>query len=244
MDKKLLVARVDDILRLCEKTGEPKFFGFLSEKESKTAKEHLALCKKTAVFFGGYEGALRTVAGALPEGFSTGCFPIVSVSFLFRKQDVLTHRDFLGAITGLGLERDKIGDILVEPGRAVVFADPAAAKFMLSQIDKVGRAGVRVQKGFEPPLPGTDSKKEFSDTIASPRLDCVVAALCNLSRKEAADYIQKDLVSVNSSVNNKVTGKVCAGDIISVRRKGRFVIKSADGVSKKGRIILIYDKYI
>lgn len=244
MEQKLLVARVDDLIRLCDRTGAPKFSDFLSEKQAQIVKQHLASLKKTAVFFGGYEGAQRTQVGFLPEGCSSECFPIVPVSLSFRKQDALSHRDFLGAITGLGLDRSKIGDILVEPGRAVAFLEPSAAKFVLSQICKIGKVGVKVQKGFEEPLPGVNSKKELSDTVASLRLDCVVASVCGVSRKEAAGYIGKDLVAVNSSVVDKATHKIGAGDILSVRKKGRFVIKSIDGVSKKGRTVLIYDKYI
>lgn len=244
MDEKFLTARIDDLCELCDKTNAPKFLGFLSEKEAAIANKHLSGSKKAIVFYGGYEGALRTVLGVLPEGLSDVPFPITPLSFVFRKQDELAHRDFLGVITGSGIAREKIGDILVQKGRAVVFADPSAAKFILSQIDKVGRVGVTVREGFDQPLPEASQKKEFSDTVASLRLDCVIAAICGLSRKEAIEHIEKEYVFVNSLVSDKITSRVKNGDIISVRKKGRFIIKSVDGVSKKGRTVLIYDKYI
>ncbi|MBR3300839.1 MAG: RNA-binding protein [Clostridia bacterium] len=244
MDKNLLTARLDDLIDSCDRTRRPQFLGFLSEKEAALAKERFARVSQRFEFFGGYDGALRTVLGVIPEGFSDVSFPIVPLSFVYRKQDALSHRDFLGAVTGAGLKRERIGDILVEPGRAVLFADINAAKFILSSIDKVGRVGVTVRQGFEPPLPEVSDKKEFSDTVASTRLDCVIASLCGFSRKQAAEYIEKDLVSVNSFICDKPTGKVRNGDIISVRRKGRFYIKSVDGVSKKGRTVMVYDKYI
>ena len=244
MDKKLLLARLDDALRHCEHTGRPSFLGFLSEKEASVSREYLSHASDNYEFFGGYDGALRTVLGLIPAGMTNLAFPIVSLTFSFRKQDKLSHRDFLGAIMGLGLARETIGDILVEEGRAVVFVEPSAAKYILSEINKVGRVGVKVEEGASYPLPEISELKEFTVTVASVRLDCVVASLCSVSRKDAAELIEKEFVSVNSFVCEKITGKVKNGDTISVRKKGRFVIKSVDGVSKKGRTVMIFDKYI
>ena len=244
MDEKLLIARADDLVRLCNHTGAPKFLGFLSEKEAALVKKHLEKSGACISFFGGYEGALRTYLCVAPENFSVSAYPLSAVTFTYRAQDKLLHRDFLGSLTALGIAREKIGDILIESGRAVVFAELTAAKYILSELKKVGRVGITVKQGFEPPLPQTSVIKEFTDTIASLRLDCVVACLCNISRKEAIGYIEKDMVSVNSFAANKATAKISADDMISVRKKGKFVIRSVDGVSKKGRTILVYDKYI
>ena len=244
MDEKLLIARADDLVRLCDRTGAPRFLGFLSEKEACKVRDHLSKSGKNATFFGGFEGALRTFVCVCPEEIVDPQFPVIPVSFNYRKEDKLSHRDFLGAITALGLARETVGDILVESGRAVAFLEKSAAKFVLSQIDKVGRVGVDVREGFIPPLPEVSAKKEFTGTVASLRLDCVIACLCGISRKDAAELIEKEAVSVNSFVCDKITAKVEKDDIISVRKKGRFQVRSTDGVSKKARTVIVYDQYI
>ncbi len=86
--------------------------------------------------------------------------------------------------------------------------------------------------------------EQFSDTIASARLDCVISAICNCSRNTACDMISDARVTVNSLAVLKPTKLICAGDNISVRSRGKFIIDSIDEFSKKGRIILRYSKYV
>ncbi len=93
-------------------------------------------------------------------------------------------------------------------------------------------------------MPATSSKKEFTDTVSSLRLDCVVASICSVSRNEALELINDGRVVRNSFTQQKPTLKVANGDVISVRGKGKFEIVSADELSKKGRIILKYTKYV
>ena len=144
----------------------------------------------------------------------------------------------------LGLKRETVGDILIEEGRAVVFITEENADFIMSQITKIGRVGVTSQKGFSEPLPKTVTMAEASVTVASNRLDCVVAALIGVSRNKAAQIIEQSLVSVNSVVSEKTTLKVNDGDIISVRKKGKFKIESQGEKTRKDRIILKFKKYV
>ncbi|MBR3909604.1 MAG: RNA-binding protein, partial [Clostridia bacterium] len=87
-------------------------------------------------------------------------------------------------------------------------------------------------------------KQEFNVTVASTRIDCVVAAICNMSRNIATEKITDGLVSVNSICVTKPTLTIREGDKISIRQKGRFEIISHNGYSKSGRIILKYNKYV
>ncbi len=244
MDEKLLLSRLEDISSRAEKTNKPQFIGFLSEGENATAKKFLEKRGLFVSFFGGYKEALRNFVCVSPFSCDDGAFPLTAITFSFRKEDKLSHRDFLGSITALGIAREKIGDILIEDGRAVIFVDRAIDDFIMSQMQKVGRVGVNLKTGAEFPLPETQKKAEFSDTVASARLDCVVAALCNTSRNGANELIAESGVCVNSFLCEKPTQNVKSGDIISVRKNGRFNIVSLNGISKKGRIILKYEKYI
>lgn len=243
MDNNLLSARIDDLKCLCEKTAVPKFIGFLTAEEATVAVNGFKNGGKY-ILFGGYDGAERVMLGVLPDWCEEPVFPIKAISFTYRNCDVLSHRDFLGALMALGIARETVGDILTEPGRTVVFVTSDIAKFVLSQIKKIGSVGVTVNEGFTEPLPNANRKQSFSVTVASTRLDCVVAALCTMSRSVAAEYIADGFVAVNSLSVVKPTVSVKQNDKVTVRKRGKFEITSCDEYSKKGRIILRYDKYV
>ena len=144
----------------------------------------------------------------------------------------------------LGIKRETVGDILTENGRAVVFVTDEIREYIKSQVTKIGRTGVAVTDGYTEPLPKGDSLAEFTDTAASDRIDCVISALCGFSRSGALGALAEGIVTVNSVTVTKPSKSVAEGDIISVRGKGRFLIGSLDGRTKKNRIVLNYKKYI
>lgn len=242
MDSELLPARILDLKYLCEKTSTPKFLGFLTPSEAAVVVKQFKDGESYRLY-GGYEEAERTVLCVLPDWCEDPVYPITSFTFTYRKCDKLTHRDFLGALMALGIARETVGDILVEDGRAVVFILKDVSNFVSSQISKIGRVGVAVTEGFCGSLPTLGKKESFTTTVASTRLDCIVAALCGFSRKDAAEKIADGLVFVNSVCCAKVTHNVIAGSIVTVRQKGKFEITGCEEHSKKGRIILKYNMY-
>ena len=243
MDVKLLPARVDDLKELCLKTNLPKFLAFLTPEESAVVVKQFKLGERY-VLFGGYDDSERVMLGVVPDWCEEPVFPIKAITFRFRECDILSHRDFLGALMALGITRETIGDILVEKGRAVIFVADDVVRFVLTQINKVGNVGVTLSEGYSSPLPQLGQKQEFSVTVASTRADCVVSAICNTSRNQALEKISDGLVSVNSLLVSKPTAIISAGDKVTIRKKGRFEIVSCDGHSKSGRIILKYNKYV
>lgn len=243
MDIKLLPARIDDLKCLCDKTNTPKFIGFLTAEEAAVAVKQFKIGDKHSLF-GGYDGAERLMLGILPDWCEEPLFPIKAISFTYRQCDTLSHRDFLGALMSLGITRESVGDILIEQGRAVAFVASDISKFVLTQINKVSNVGVIVSEGFVQPLPSLGKKQSFSLTVASLRLDCVVASLCGASRGQANEKIADGYVLVNSICATKPTAIIKAGDKITVRKRGKFEIENCDEHSKKGRIILKYNKYV
>lgn len=243
MDIELLPARVQDLKFSCKKSSSPKFLGFLTSDELSVALKCLN-CNNGYAFFGGYDGAERTVLAFLPDWCEEPIYPITALTFKYRQCDILAHRDFLGSLMALGIARETVGDILIENGRAVVFVLNDIADFIVSQISKIGRVGVSIEKGYTGSLPSLSKKQSFSVTVASMRLDCVISALCGFSRKEAAEKIADGYVVVNSVCTQKSTYSVMSNCNITVRKKGKFEITCCDEVSKKGRIILRYNKYI
>ena len=244
METDLLRDRVYDTVGICQRSDRPKFLGFLSDEEAVLVEGTVSTLSTQYEFFGGYDDATRVMLGCFPEWDYEKHFPITPITFKFRRQDILTHRDVLGSLMALGLKRETVGDILIEEGRAVVFVTEENADFIMSQIYKIGRVGVTSQKGFSEPLPQAGTMVESSVTVASNRLDCVVAALIGASRNKATEIIEQSLVSVNSVISEKTTLRLSDGDIISIRKKGKFKIESQGDKTRKDRIILKFKKYV
>lgn len=246
MEEQLLAAKVRDALRLMHTTGMFKAVGFLSTAEASFVRTLPELKGGGYTFFGGYEDAERVFFIAMPDwcenANDTGL--IESFTFTYRKADRLSHRDFLGTLMSLGITRESVGDILCEEGRTVVFVSQSVSSYVSAQIEKVGGVGVKVAKGFELPLPGFGELKDFTATVASMRLDCVVAALLGTSRERAKEIISAKTVAVDSVITDKTT--LCPSEFakISVRGVGKFVLSGASEHTKKGRIIMNYKKYV
>ena len=246
MDTELLPSRIRDAIRLCNNTASPKFVGFLRSEETliaENAAENI-VCKYA--FYGGYEGAERVFFGVFPDWCESppDYFPIKALTFTFRQEDILGHRNFLGTFMSLGIARETVGDILIEKGRAVAFFTEDVVNFVREQTTKISNVGVTVTEGFSLPLPEMSGFVSVTDTVASLRLDCVVASLGGCSRKTATELIENKLVSVNSRCVERTVKTVQNGDSITIRGKGKFIIESVNDRSRKDRFILKAKKYI
>ena len=243
MESEIFIARINDTLTIAQKTSKPKFFGFLSLEEVSLAQKTLEKRNAKFCLFGGYEGAQRVMLCCMPDWCDGVEFPITAITFSYRTADELRHRDFLGAIMALGIVRESVGDILVENGRAVVFFKNDVLSFVKNNLSVIGRVGVAMSDGFSLPLPQGDSLVSGTVTVSSLRLDCVVAALTNLSRGTANQLIEAGVVSINSQVCEKITRQINTGDALTVRGKGKYIIGKTDGKTRKDRIILEFKKY-
>lgn len=246
-DARLLLARTEDAVTLCEKYSYPHFVGFLDERQRVEAERFLKrFTGVTPLFFGGYPLAERTFLGVFPEYMEpdTALFPLTPLTFSYREVAALTHRDFLGTLLAAGVRRDKIGDIVCGVGKTVAFVSEDVAPFLQEQIVKVGGEGVTVSQEIGMDLPTEKPYREISAIVASPRLDNVVKALTGLSREKAAALIVAGMVSVNHIPCETVTKAVGEGDILSIRGHGRFLMVSLSGRTKKDRWILVAHKYL
>ena len=198
METELLTARITDTTGICERTSKPKFLGFLSPEEAVLAQRLLKNTACRTEYFGGFKDASRVMLGCFPDWAQENSFPISALTFKYRENDTLSHRDFLGSLMALGIKRETVGDILTEHGRAVVFVTEEIREYIKSQVTKIGRTGVAVTDGYTEPLPKGDSLAEFTDTAASDRIDCVISALCGFSRSGALGALAEGIVTVNS----------------------------------------------
>lgn len=243
MEENILRARIEDALNIAERSGTPHFVGFLNEQECAVAT--LVSGNRRFALYGGYGEAERKIFAALPDwcddDFCT--FPITPCTLTYRKEAPLTHRDFLGTLMSLGITRECVGDILVEKGRTVVFLSTDICPFVTANLEKVGGEGIILKRGYTEPLPGHGTLADFSDTVSSLRLDCVVCALASLSRNGATELIEKGSVSINGITCDKITKTVAQNEKLTIRGKGKFIISGVGRHSKKGRVIIEYKKY-
>ncbi|MBO5852575.1 MAG: hypothetical protein J6Q74_02060 [Clostridia bacterium] len=246
MEQSLIASRIDDACKICNNSSFPKFVGFLRAEETAIAESVAQKLCCRHLFYGGYSNAERVFFGVFPDWCEepSQIFPITAFTFTFRPVDKLTHREVLGSLMSLGIKRETVGDILIEEGRAVVFVTSEVAPFIKSQLTKISRVGVDISEGYVGNLPGQSGFLDLSHTVASARLDCVVAALAGVSRKTATEYIEQKLVTLGSVCCEKTTLMVQNGDKISIRSKGKFLIEKIDEKTRKGRLIIKAKKYI
>lgn len=267
-ERDLFEARVLDAVEKLEK-GAVACMAFLTPGERKRAERIL---RAAGVFgqawvFGGYPDAERACLFLLPE-YLTDCLSaplgdcetaevcallgeelesaVCAVRIKGSGFRVLSHRDFLGSILGLGLERGALGDVAVQDAHsAVVFCSQRIAQFLAESLERVGNDAVRVS-AYVPDESFTDGKKyrAVSDTVSSARLDCVVAALCNLSREAAQSAVRTGLVEVDFETADRTDLILTPPATVSVRGHGRFILRSFDGETRKGRLRLRADQLI
>ena len=253
-DERILLSRVLDKVEQAANRGVPASTQFLSPGEQAAVTDLLnAWGHPRHLFFGGYEDAERRLCAFLPDWLEEDDFlageelPLSAVEARFPGGNSLSHRDILGSLMGLGITREKLGDILLpEPGycQAVVMAD--ALPILTSQWESAGRYNCREVR--EIPLSALAPKppqiKTIRDTVASPRLDAVLASAFSLSRSKAAAHIAAGKVAVNHRECLKSDKQVAEGDVLTCRGLGKCVVKEVPGQSRKGRTMLVLERYI
>lgn len=251
-EERLLLARVLDKLELAHNRSVPAYTHFLSPGERACVEGMLAAWGRPPhAFFGGYEGAERTVCGFAPdwmdpdELFRGEDSPVAALRISFRAGDSLSHRDFLGAVLGLGLTREKLGDLLVGEERCDLLLLRETCPIVVSQLSQVGRYPVKcraAQLGELEPCP--PEIKLIRDTVATLRLDAVAACGFSMARGKAAALIESGRVTLNHREATKPDRGVAEGDVVACKGLGKFVVKEASGLSKKGRIMLVLERYV
>lgn len=171
--------------------------------------------------------------------------PIAAIKITGSGFKTLGHRDFMGSVLALGIERNMIGDILVlSESEAIVFVIDNIVPFILSELNKIGRDGVKCRQVDIPPeYQAERAFEEMTIHVSSMRLDGIVNQLTGEGRASSAEYIIKGLVEHNYFTASNVSAEVKPGDIISVRGFGKFVIGEPDGTTRSGRLRLSCKKY-
>lgn len=251
-DDRLLMAKVLDRAEQAQSRNIPAATDFLSPQQQTLILDLLRLAgvpETDYVLLGGYGGAERKLCLFLPDWMdpdgADSQSPIRCLRAAFRAEYALSHRDFLGSLMGMGIVREKIGDILVGPGSADLIVLDTVAEFLLQSWDSAGRAKLTVTAIEARDLHFPEVKcQEVRDTVPSLRLDAVASTGFKMARGKAADLIAGGRVQVNWRECTKPDKLLSAGDTVSARGFGKFELTEVGGVTRKGRTSIVLKRYV
>ena len=158
--------------------------------------------------------------------------------------DKLTHRDFLGAILNLGIERSTLGDILIIENCGYLFAKSDIADYIASSLERIKHTDIRCAIVDSIPEGITFVTEVKRIMLSGERLDAVVAKTYSLSREDAQSLFKKRLIFVNGKCTENTSYTPKADEIISVRGHGRFIYRGVVGTSKKSKLNAEVEVYI
>ena len=250
-DERRLMRRVEELCTLAMARGIPRATGFLSDREQSLARAAANRAGCGCIrFWGGFAGAERQVLCIEPPDAwqlePVGCIRLTAR--LAAGQAAPRHRDILGAALGLGLERACLGDIRpdpAEPGAFYLFALEDKLDFIIANLAEAGRIRLCAEACSRPPDTAlAEPERELRQaTVSSLRADSVLGAMLRVSRGQAAQLIAEGRVEVGHLPLRSAHEPVYAGDIFTIRGKGRYRLQEVGGKSRSDRVFIRFYQY-
>lgn len=248
-EDKLILAKIWDKLNIGIRKNISSNTSFLSPRELEMAR--FLFGDTPGLYpFGGYGDAERKMLVYLPDYLDESALtdensPIVCLRAEFYRGDSPSHRDFLGALMGLGVARETLGDICVGTNSCDFFTTREIAPYLMQNFTDAGRTHLRLRAISlnEIRIPEPEIR-EIRDTLASLRLDSVVSAGFRIGRSAAAQYVSQGKVSIDGLPCEKCDKTVTEGSKISVRGLGKIKLAAVNGKSKKDRHCVIIHQYL
>lgn len=250
MEDKILKNHIEDQVKKAHKSGigATKFLTPTEQSEALSYIEHQKYKQKVDIIKeGGYDGPERARLIFLNKqwGEYDRLQMVNALVIEYRKQDTIGHRDILGALMNMGIERNTIGDIETKSTQPTLVCLPEISQYILDNLTKIGNIGVAVRRMPLEELGSRIEELEMMHIIASSmRIDCLVAEIFNISRNEASNLIQQGKISLNHKLVTKQDDIVEEGNTIALRGKGKVKILGIDGKTKKDRIKLVIGRYV
>jgi RNA-binding protein YlmH len=187
---------------------------------------------------GGYPEAERKRALFFTNEVDISCFLIK----YNKKHLLLTHQNILGSLLSLKITRDSIGDIL--PIQGVFFITREIEQEVIHSFQSINRVPIELVRIDSSDIRSETNVEDLRITVSSMRLDTVISKIIRKSRTEAVEVLTKEYIKVNHTVETKATKTIKDNDVISIRHYGRYKIMDSASMTKKGKIIINYVKYI
>lgn len=253
----LFQKRLKDLSRMAYYRDIPMYTDFLDMHELHMVhtffpeEENMKL-----FFFGGYEEAERQMAAFIPDALSFDkdtekeqyanypivCLKISPCSMKFGEE--LSHRDYLGALIHLGIERNKLGDILIKEKEAFLFCHEQLVEFLIQNLVKIRHTNVKIVQITDPQELPKPRLEPIHGTVASIRLDSMIALAFRSSRSGMLGLIEGGKVYVNGKLATSNGHPLKDGDVVSVRGYGKFRFEGGVTTTKKGRCSVTVYRYV
>ncbi len=258
-DERLLLSLAEGRVSKCKNQYVITSTNFLDVNQqslilSKFAREH----EVKTILYGGFSEAERAIAVFAPDFLNvttseellkyftenTDDNPLTLLRIKKDNFSNIGHRDYLGALMGLGIKRETLGDIVITKTGADLVCLKQIAPYIITELTSAGRATLNVKEiSFTEISANIATAKEDTVSVTSMRLDNIISACFKLSRTGASEAVNSGLVFVNSVQATKCDKKISFGDKIVYRSKGKVILKEQSGLSKKGRIFIKIDIY-
>ena len=254
-EDKMLLAQVLDKIEFVKTRGKLEYTDFLDMYQISLVENFLKKIKfENYKLYGGYEEAERKILIIYPEKYDeimleknySKILKAVRVTLPDEEKGKYSHRNYLGGIVKLGLKREKVGDILVSDTGAdiIVMEDfseilkkelPSLTRFENSKIEIIELKDLRKKE---------IKIEDIKIIVPSLRLDNIVSDLARTSRSKAKQIIEQERVFINGQNETKLSKQIKLNDIITIRGKGRFIIKEFEGTTRSGRQVIVIEKYV
>lgn len=254
-DDKILLAQILDKIEFSKQREKLEYTDFLDMYQVALVKSFMKKIEfENYILFGGFENAERKILIIYPEKYTINMIEknyskiirVIRIILSNEEKGMYSHRNYLGGIIKLGMKREKVGDILVSDDGADILVKSETAeilkqelgnlnRFENSKIELIGLADLRKQE---------IKVEEINIIVPSLRLDNFVSDLAKTSRSKAVQIIDSERVFINGQNETKVSKQVKLGDVITIRGKGRFIVKEFSGTTRSGRTVVTVEKYV
>ena len=253
-EDKILLAQALDKIEFCTKRNKIESTQFLDMYQISLIEEFLKKINfKNYILFGGFEEAERKILIVYPENYTIQMLEknydklikIVRVKLPDDEKGKLSHRNYLGGIVKLGIKREMVGDIIVAQDGADILTISEFAETLSKELTSLTRFenSIITVENVEKLKKQEIKIEEVKIIVPSLRLDNIVSDLAKTSRSKAVQIIAGERVFVNGKNETKVSKQIKPKDIITIRGKGRFIIKEFTGTTRSGRTVVLVDKY-
>lgn len=249
-EEELFQKRLIDLANLADRRCIVTYTDFLNLNElniyHQTARE-LSFVK--CISSGGFEYAERQIAAFVPDALfyeETPDFPISCIHITPKNAkyaDDLTHRDFLGAVLNLGIDRGAIGDILTQDSSAWIFCKNGIESFVCRELTQVKHTYIRAEAVQPGSVNYQPRMERIHGSVASVRLDSLLALAFGGSRSSLNGLVEGGRVFVNARLVTSNGYKLKENDLISARGLGKFRYLGISGGTRKGRLVVEIEKY-
>lgn len=248
-DEALFQKRLAELANKAYTEGRYLFTGFLSLAELNVYYQmERELSYVPVTFFGGTADCERVMLRfgdealcGYEEPFPIACVEIVPLVEKFGEE--LNHRDYLGALMNLGIERATLGDIVIIGKHAFLFCTERMSSYIIAELDKIRHTSVRCGIAKEIPESTITRLERRTFQVNAARADSVIAKLYHLSRSESVELFRAKKVFVNGSLNENNSGQLKPKDKVTVRGYGRFAFVGISGETRKGKLNVEADVY-